>query len=49
MTYVPTTEQIANVLMKGLHKNQFDYLMSKLAMEDIHTNLRGSVVKEIFV
>ena len=35
MTYFPTTEQLADVLTKGLHKKQFDKLTSKLAMEDI--------------
>ena len=35
MTYLPTTEQLADVLTKGLHKKQFDKLTSKLAMEDI--------------
>ena len=43
MSYIPTVEQIANVLTKGLYKRQFDYLISKLAMEDIQANLRGSV------
>ena len=35
MTYLPTTEQLADVLTKGLHKKQFDKLTSKLAIEDI--------------
>ena len=35
MSYIPTAEQIADVLTKGLHKRQFDHLISKLAMEDI--------------
>ncbi|GMP88706.1 hypothetical protein CsSME_00040591 [Camellia sinensis var. sinensis] len=35
MTYLPTGEQLADVLTKGLHKKQFDKLTSKLAMEDI--------------
>jgi hypothetical protein len=33
--YVPTTEQVANVLTKRLHKKQFDYLIGKLVTEDI--------------
>ena len=33
--YLPTLEQIVNVLTKGLPKNQFDRLIDKLAMEDI--------------
>ncbi|XP_074556441.1 uncharacterized protein LOC141812295 [Curcuma longa] len=36
MTYLPTDEQLADVLTKGLHKKQFDKLTSKLAMEDIY-------------
>ena len=35
MSYIPTAEQIADVLTKGLHKRQFDHLIYKLAMEDI--------------
>ena len=35
MPYLPTTEQIADILTKGLHKHQFDHLICKLAMEDI--------------
>ena len=35
MSYIPTAEQIADVLTKGLYKGQFDYLISKLTMEDI--------------
>ena len=31
MTYIPTEEQVANVFTKG----QFDFLIGKLAMEDI--------------
>lgn len=35
MPYVPTTEQIADILTKGLPKKRFDYLVGKLTMEDI--------------
>ena len=35
MTYLPTNEQLVDVLTKGLHKKQFYKLTSKLAMEDI--------------
>ena len=34
--YVPTAQQIADILTKGLPKRQFDLLVSKLAMEDIY-------------
>ncbi|KAL5777605.1 hypothetical protein ACOSP7_010531 [Xanthoceras sorbifolium] len=35
MPFVTTTEQVADVLTKGLPKKQFDDLIGKLAMEDI--------------
>ncbi|KAM7520863.1 hypothetical protein LguiB_019825 [Lonicera macranthoides] len=35
LPYLPTTEQTADVLTKGLHKKQFDKLIGKLAVEDI--------------
>ncbi|RVW59121.1 Copia protein [Vitis vinifera] len=35
MTYIPTEEQVADVFTKGLHKRQFDFLVGKLALEDI--------------
>ncbi|RVW92973.1 Retrovirus-related Pol polyprotein from transposon RE1 [Vitis vinifera] len=35
MTYIPTEEQVVDVFTKGLHKRQFDFLVGKLAMEDI--------------
>ena len=35
MSYIPTAEQIADVLTKGLYKGQFNYLISKLSMEDM--------------
>jgi hypothetical protein len=35
MSYVPTTKQVVDILTKGLHKKQFDNLISKLTMEDI--------------
>ena len=35
MSYIPTAGQIADVLTKGLYKWQFNYLISKLTMEDI--------------
>ncbi|RVW84709.1 Copia protein [Vitis vinifera] len=35
MTYIPTKEQVADVFTKGLHKRQFNFLVGKLAMEDI--------------
>ncbi|RVW15007.1 hypothetical protein CK203_090450 [Vitis vinifera] len=35
MPYIPTVEQVADILTKGLPKKQFDDLVSKLAMNDI--------------
>ncbi|RVX07808.1 Retrovirus-related Pol polyprotein from transposon RE1 [Vitis vinifera] len=35
MTYIPTEEQVVDVFTKGLHKRQFNFLVGKLAMEDI--------------
>lgn len=35
MPYIPTVEQVANILTKRLPKKQFDDLVSKLAMNDI--------------
>ena len=35
MPYISTTEQIADIFTKKLHKKQFDVLMGKLTMEDI--------------
>ena len=34
-TYVPTYEQVADILTKGLPRKQFEKLTSKMAMEDI--------------
>ena len=36
MPYIPTTEQVADILTKGLPKKQFENFISKLAMEDIY-------------
>ncbi|XP_073041799.1 uncharacterized protein [Primulina eburnea] len=33
--YVPTNEQVADLITKGIHKRQFELLVSKLGMEDI--------------
>ena len=35
MPYIPIEEQASDILTKGLSKQQFDKLVSKLAMEDI--------------
>ncbi|CAH9070098.1 unnamed protein product [Cuscuta epithymum] len=42
--YVPTSQQVADILTKGLFKPSFDGIVSKLGLVDIYTpNLRGSV------
>ena len=35
LPYISTTEQVADILTKGLPKKQFENFISKLAMEDI--------------
>ena len=35
MPYIPTVEQVVDILTKGLPKKQFDDLVSKLVMNDI--------------
>ncbi|CAA7400587.1 unnamed protein product [Spirodela intermedia] len=35
--YVPTTDQIADIFMKGLHGNIFYHLVSKMGMDSIHS------------
>ena len=35
ITYVPTRDQVADLLTKSLPKKQFDLLVSKLVMKDI--------------
>ena len=46
MNYIPTGEQVADVLMKGIPEKQFKKLIGKLAMEGIRTSLRGSEKEE---
>lgn len=36
MPYIPMTEQIVDILTKGLHKKWFDSLTRKLAIKDIY-------------
>ena len=45
--YVPTTQQMADILTKGLYKKQFEFLVSKLAMEDIYKPAWGGVLEDI--
>ena len=35
LPYIPTTQQVADILTKGLGTKQFKFLIGKLAMEDI--------------
>ena len=36
MTYVPTTEQVADVLTKGLSKPLFEKIIDKLGMYNLY-------------
>lgn len=45
MSYILVVEQIADVLIKGQHKRQFDYLIGKLTMEGILKLLEGECWK----
>ena len=36
-TYVPSKDQIADVLTKALGRPQFEYLSSKLGVKDLHS------------
>lgn len=37
--------RLADIFAKGLHKKQFDFLIGKLAMEDIFKPARGGVLE----
>ena len=41
MTYVPTSEQVADVFIKGLHKSVFEKVMGKLGMSNIFISAWG--------
>lgn len=43
LTYLPTSSQIADVFIKILPSQQFNYLLSKLGMVDILSSLSGGV------
>ena len=43
--YLPTVEQVVVCLTKGLPKNHFDRLVSKLGMEDIFKPTQGGVLE----
>lgn len=43
LPFVSTTQQIANILTNGLLWPNFEFLVNKLGMRHLHTNLRGSV------
>ncbi|GAA0147674.1 hypothetical protein LIER_36563 [Lithospermum erythrorhizon] len=36
-SYVPTTYRLANIFTKALRKRQFDFLLGKLDIRDLHT------------
>ena len=37
MSFVPTSQQITNILTKGLFKPNYEFLISKLGMIEIYT------------
>lgn len=41
LSYVPTSEQIADVLTKIIPSHQLQYLLSKLGMTEVTPSLRG--------
>ena len=41
--HVSTDEQIADIFTKALNSSQFELLLSKLGVINIHSNLRGSI------
>ena len=41
--HIPTTQEPANLFTKALGSTQFHYLLGKLGVMNIHSNLRGSV------
>ena len=47
MLYIPTTEQVVDVLTKRIPTKQFDRLIDKLTMEDIFKPGWGGVLKKI--
>lgn len=47
--YLPTTEQIIDVLTTGLPKWQFNYLIDKLAIDDIFQPSLGGVLIVSFI
>ena len=47
MPYVPTTEQLADVLTKGLYRQAFEECLVKLGMIDIFAPAWGGVSSDI--
>jgi hypothetical protein len=45
MPFVPTTQQIADILTKGLYKSSFEFLISKLGIIDIYAPTWEGVLK----
>ena len=43
--YIPSMEQYADVLTKGLPAKQFIYLISKLGIINMHSRTWGGVLK----
>ena len=45
--YIPSGQQVNDLLIKGLPKGHFEFLISKLGVRYFQTSLRGSVGKSL--
>ena len=46
--FVPSEDQLADVLTKGLSGEQFQNIVSKLGMDDIHSPAWGGVLNDVY-
>ena len=46
--FVPSEDQLAYVLTKGLPSEQFQNIVSKLGMDDIHSPAWGGVLNDVY-
>ena len=45
--FILTKQQVANIVTKGLQKQQFDHLIRKLGMLNIFEPARGGVLRSV--